>query len=211
MLYDVVAPTLGGRDEEMIFSARLDNLAMSHAAIRAMIDAAPNAGAGELVPVAALFDHEEVGSETAYGAQSGFLPRALERIVLGPRRLARGLPPRARRLALRVRRHGACGSPELRIAPRIAAQARLERRAGREDQQPAALRDVGLDGGALPRSLRARRGARSSTTPTARTCRADRPSARSPRRSSASARSTSAIRCSACTRSASSAARRIPR
>jgi aspartyl aminopeptidase len=83
MLYDVVAPTLGGRDEEMIFSARLDNLAMSHAAIRAMIDAAPAAAAGELVPVAALFDHEEVGSETAYGAQSGFLPRALERIVLG--------------------------------------------------------------------------------------------------------------------------------
>ena len=72
MLYDVVTPTLGGRDEEMIFSARLDNLAMSHAAIRAIVDAAPSAGAGELVPVAALFDHEEVGSETAYGAQSGF-------------------------------------------------------------------------------------------------------------------------------------------
>jgi aspartyl aminopeptidase len=83
MLYDVVAPTLGGRDGEMIFSARLDNLAMSHAAIRAIVDAAPSAGAGDLVPVAALFDHEEVGSETAYGAQSGFLPRALERIVLG--------------------------------------------------------------------------------------------------------------------------------
>jgi aspartyl aminopeptidase len=83
MLYDVVAPTLGGRDEEMIFSARLDNLAMSHAAIRAIVDAAPAAGTGELVPVAALFDHEEVGSETAYGAQSGFLPRALERIVMG--------------------------------------------------------------------------------------------------------------------------------
>jgi aspartyl aminopeptidase len=83
MLYDVVAPTLGGRSSEMIFSARLDNLAMSHAAIRAIIDAAPKAGDGDLVPVAALFDHEEVGSETAYGAQSGFLPRALERIVLG--------------------------------------------------------------------------------------------------------------------------------
>jgi aspartyl aminopeptidase len=83
MLYDVVAPTLGGRDGEMIFSARLDNLAMSHAAIRAIVDAAPSAGAGDLVPVAALFDHEEVGSESAYGAQSGFLPRALERIVLG--------------------------------------------------------------------------------------------------------------------------------
>jgi aspartyl aminopeptidase len=83
MLYDVVAPTLGGRDGEMIFSARLDNLAMSHAAIRSIVDAAPKAAAGDLVPVAALFDHEEVGSETAYGAQSAFLPRALERIVLG--------------------------------------------------------------------------------------------------------------------------------
>lgn len=82
MLYDIVRPTLGGRDEEMIFSARLDNQAMCHAAIRALIDAAPKAQAGELVPVAALFDHEEVGSETAYGAHSGFLPRALERIVL---------------------------------------------------------------------------------------------------------------------------------
>jgi aspartyl aminopeptidase len=83
MLYDIVAPTLGGRNDEMIFSARLDNLAMSHAAIHSIVDAAPKTAAGDLVPVAALFDHEEVGSETAYGAQSGFLPRALERIVLG--------------------------------------------------------------------------------------------------------------------------------
>ncbi len=83
MLYDVVAPTLGGRSDELIFSARLDNLAMSHAAIRSVVDAAANAAAGDIVPVAALFDHEEVGSETAYGAQSAFLPRALERIVLG--------------------------------------------------------------------------------------------------------------------------------
>ena len=83
MLYDIVAPTLGGRASELVFSARLDNLAMSHAAVRAIIDAAPQASDGDVVPVAALFDHEEVGSETAYGAQSGFLPRALERIVLG--------------------------------------------------------------------------------------------------------------------------------
>ena len=83
MLYDVVRPTLGGRSRELVFSARLDNLGMSHAAIRALIDAAPAAAADDLVPVAALFDHEEVGSESAYGAHSGFLPRALERIVLG--------------------------------------------------------------------------------------------------------------------------------
>lgn len=83
MFYDVVPPTLGGRDSEMLFSARLDNLAMSHAATTAIIAAAKEAEAGELVPVCALFDHEEIGSESAYGAHSGFLPRALERIVLG--------------------------------------------------------------------------------------------------------------------------------
>ena len=83
MLYDVVPPTLGGRDDELIFSARLDNLGMSHAGVQALIDAAPAAAAGELVPVVVLFDHEEIGSESAYGAHSGFLPRALERIVAG--------------------------------------------------------------------------------------------------------------------------------
>jgi len=83
MLYDTVAPTRGGRDGEMIFSARLDNLAMCHAGVRALIDAAAEAQAGDVVPVVALFDHEEVGSETAYGAQSGSLPRALERIIDG--------------------------------------------------------------------------------------------------------------------------------
>lgn len=82
MLYDVVPPTVGGRDGEFVFSARLDNLAMSHAAIAALVTAA-DGDADDLVPVAALFDHEEIGSETAYGAHSGFLPRALERIVLG--------------------------------------------------------------------------------------------------------------------------------
>lgn len=83
MLYDVVPPTTGGRDDELLFSGRLDNLAMSHAAVRALLDAAARAAARDVVPVAALFDHEEVGSESAYGAHSGFLPRALERIVLG--------------------------------------------------------------------------------------------------------------------------------
>jgi aspartyl aminopeptidase len=83
MLYDVVPPTAGGRDDELVFSGRLDNLAMSHAAVRALVDVSDAAIHGDVVPVAALFDHEEVGSESAYGAHSGFLPRALERIVLG--------------------------------------------------------------------------------------------------------------------------------
>ncbi len=83
MLYDVARPTLGGADDELVFSARLDNLAMCHAAVRAIIETVSHAAAADVVPLAALFDHEEVGSESAYGAHSGFFPRALERIVTG--------------------------------------------------------------------------------------------------------------------------------
>ncbi|WP_394826567.1 M18 family aminopeptidase [Pendulispora albinea] len=83
MLYDIVAPTVGGADGEFLFSARLDNQAMCHAAILALIDAAARADSSDVVPLAALFDHEEVGSQSATGAGSAFLPRVLERIVLG--------------------------------------------------------------------------------------------------------------------------------
>jgi aspartyl aminopeptidase len=75
MLYDTLPPALGGAHEELIFSARLDNLAMCHAAVQAI--------AREQVPgaVIALFDHEEVGSQSVTGAQSHFLPRVLERLA----------------------------------------------------------------------------------------------------------------------------------
>lgn len=82
MLYDTVRPTTAGARNEFIFSARLDNLAMCHASTTAIIKAAGAAEAGSVVPVVALFDHEEVGSESASGAHSSFLPRLLERISL---------------------------------------------------------------------------------------------------------------------------------
>jgi aspartyl aminopeptidase len=83
MLYDVTPPAIGGAGGEMLFSARLDNLAMCHAAVRGLIDAAARVDAGDVVPMAVLFDHEEVGSGSAYGAESPFLGSALERIVGG--------------------------------------------------------------------------------------------------------------------------------
>ena len=79
MLFDLAAPTLAGPANEFIFSARLDNLAMSHAAITALV-AAKAAGVTS-IPVIALFDHEEVGSASAAGAGSAVLPRVLERLV----------------------------------------------------------------------------------------------------------------------------------
>ncbi len=77
MLFDLSPPTLGGQANEFIFSARLDNLAMCHAALAALIDA-PRPTA---ISVVALFDHEEVGSASAAGAGGAVLPRILERLV----------------------------------------------------------------------------------------------------------------------------------
>jgi aspartyl aminopeptidase len=82
MLYDVVPPTLAGAQNELLFSARLDNQAMCHAALRALMEVTGRAADGEIIPVIALFDHEEIGSNSAQGAASAFLPRVLERIAL---------------------------------------------------------------------------------------------------------------------------------
>jgi aspartyl aminopeptidase len=82
MLYDVTAPSLGGSGREFVFSARLDNLAMCHAGVSALHDLGPKVEAGRPAPVLVLFDHEEVGSQTASGAASSLLPSVLERIVL---------------------------------------------------------------------------------------------------------------------------------
>lgn len=83
MLHDATPPALGGLDEELIFAPRLDNQAMCHAALCALIQAAPALHAEGPVPLIVLFDHEEVGSGSAQGAGAPVLPAVLERILLG--------------------------------------------------------------------------------------------------------------------------------
>jgi aspartyl aminopeptidase len=78
MLFDTLAPARGGAHDEFFFSARLDNLAMCHAAVQSLGRVAEP---GTLCPVIALFDHEEVGSASVTGAESNFLPRVLERLA----------------------------------------------------------------------------------------------------------------------------------
>jgi aspartyl aminopeptidase len=58
-------------------ASRLDNLGSCHAALNALIEA----GAGATTKVCALFDHEEVGSESAVGAGGSFVADVLERIA----------------------------------------------------------------------------------------------------------------------------------
>lgn len=79
-LFDLARPTVGGADGEFLFSARLDNLGSSHAALEGILGAAE----GDLpasTAVVALFDHEEVGSTSARGADGRLLSNLLERLV----------------------------------------------------------------------------------------------------------------------------------
>jgi aspartyl aminopeptidase len=77
-VYDVQKGCLWGADEEFIADSQLDNLASSHAALTALIATDTPAS----TCVMALFDHEEVGSESASGAGGSFVADVLARICL---------------------------------------------------------------------------------------------------------------------------------
>jgi aspartyl aminopeptidase len=77
-LYDCQPGTLSGPNEEFVHAARLDNLASCHAAIEALCEAPTEAATTRC---AVLFDHEEVGSVSAQGADSLFLPQLLQRVA----------------------------------------------------------------------------------------------------------------------------------
>jgi len=80
MLYDVQPSSALGADGAFLVAPRLDNLASCHAAVSALLAAA----GGELARATraiVLYDHEEVGSQSAQGAAGTFLLESLERIV----------------------------------------------------------------------------------------------------------------------------------
>ncbi len=85
MTHDLAPPVLLGEHRELISAPRIDNLLSCWAAVESLV-----ACAGEIsdahshphVPVICLFDHEEIGSESANGAASSLLPTVLERISM---------------------------------------------------------------------------------------------------------------------------------
>ena len=77
-LFDTQAPALGGARNELIFSARLDNLTSCHAALSALLGSAASTDATRVI---VLYDHEEVGSESATGAGSQLLESVLVRLL----------------------------------------------------------------------------------------------------------------------------------
>jgi aspartyl aminopeptidase len=82
MLYDVQPSAALGADGAFLVAPRLDNLASCHAAVSALLGAS-RAGLGRATRALVLYDHEEVGSQSAQGAAGQFLLESLERIVAG--------------------------------------------------------------------------------------------------------------------------------
>lgn len=82
--YDAHMPGITGLHEEFLSSPRLDNLASSLTSLDALLehhntDPKMNAGVSMIV----LFDHEEVGSSSAQGADSNMLVESAKRIFHG--------------------------------------------------------------------------------------------------------------------------------
>lgn len=87
VLYDTQKSCIGGINNELIFSARLDNLGMTYCAVEGLIESlsSPTALEGESsIRLITCFDHEEIGSTSAHGAASNLLPAVLRRLAVLP-------------------------------------------------------------------------------------------------------------------------------
>ncbi len=89
-VYDTQPGSFWGFEQEFIADSQLDNLASCHAGLTALLEV----GATDATIMCALFDHEEVGSESAAGAGGSFIADVLARIAAG-----QGLDESQRRIA----------------------------------------------------------------------------------------------------------------
>ncbi|MGQ0831508.1 MAG: M18 family aminopeptidase [Microthrixaceae bacterium] len=83
MAHDLTPGCLLGADAELVSAPRLDNLCSSWSGVEALLAASADGSQLPQIPFLVLFDHEEVGSTSAAGADSAMLPGLLERVVLG--------------------------------------------------------------------------------------------------------------------------------
>jgi aspartyl aminopeptidase len=75
-LFDASPGCIFGPDKEFISSGKLDNLAMVHAGVEALIDSQP----ADATQVFVCFDNEEVGSLSKQGAGAPFMRNVIHRI-----------------------------------------------------------------------------------------------------------------------------------
>ncbi|KAK8007871.1 Minor extracellular protease vpr [Apiospora arundinis] len=82
VLYDVQKSCLGGLNEEFIFSPRLDNLNMTFCSVMGLIESVKSTKLDDETSIRLItcFDHEEIGSTSAQGANSDLLPSVVRRL-----------------------------------------------------------------------------------------------------------------------------------
>lgn len=81
MCHDLTPSRVIGRDEEFLAAPRLDNLHSSYMALSGLLDHLAGGGPVDRIPMIALFDHEEVGSESTTGAAGPLLETMIERVL----------------------------------------------------------------------------------------------------------------------------------
>jgi aspartyl aminopeptidase len=81
-LYDTQPAAISGMQAEFLCSSRLDNLASCFVAVEALVQHVQSGAAreDEDISVVALFDHEEVGSNSVTGAGSTLISDTIERV-----------------------------------------------------------------------------------------------------------------------------------
>jgi aspartyl aminopeptidase len=82
-LADTQPATIGGALDEFIFSPRIDNQLNCYAGLEGLLKGLDTLADDSNVRMLALFDNEEVGSESAQGANSCYLEFLLRRISAG--------------------------------------------------------------------------------------------------------------------------------
>lgn len=82
LLYDTQPSCLGGLQDELVFSGRLDNLGCTFASVQGLIKSLEDGTSAQDVSIRLIscFDHEEIGSLSQQGADSDFLPSILQRL-----------------------------------------------------------------------------------------------------------------------------------
>ncbi|MCJ1409181.1 hypothetical protein MMC19_003259 [Ptychographa xylographoides] len=87
ILYDHQKACLGGLHDEFMFGQRFDNLGMSYCSTMGLITSLESESSlnnESSIRLISLFDHEEIGSQTAQGADSNLLPAIIRRLSVLP-------------------------------------------------------------------------------------------------------------------------------
>jgi aspartyl aminopeptidase len=87
VLYDTQKSCIGGLSDEFIFSPRLDNLGMTYCSVEGLIESVKDESSLEddsTIRLTVCFDHEEIGSTSAQGANSNLLPAVIRRLSVLP-------------------------------------------------------------------------------------------------------------------------------